>query len=646
MLPCDISNAANTCSICGYISALQDSHDSKAHQLLYVNQCCGTFDTASRLINDLHQDLLARQTSGHHRSASEKRPAVRSTKAFPAFLIFIKCPESPLASSSDGALGVERDVLLCLLRTALFSAWKADIPDDFLQSGIAQPQERTPHASVAAVRDERQRSNLPRQQPHSQAEAAKAALPSNLQHADARKAMQSQASAPAGDARRRGPRAGRQLISSEKRMAWHSAPARTSARCMAAFDQITAAPLQPRRSVLPDGDTAVPQAAAASTADAPAAGSSTWAEVARLWLSPSAQRVIAKQRDAAERGAAVPLSAALQDPTSCLSAAGRRGELLAMLLNEEDLTERVLRSSKLSDHQGIGPPHSQPAHAAAKKRGRRGSWPPLPAAKRRAVHRNPASSLQATIVDLPTSLLGSCSGPGGTSRQPDIAERRQTLTLPDASREAAANGATCEADSANVVQALGWRQRKPGRPEEASRDAASPGTCGTLPTHVAGTEHKCKLRTLNPSRQEQRGELASAPSSDGAPHSVAEPPVTEESAGTWKKPPLDALLAAWRNPCIGPSAAVHGVLQLGDLAPGLAYLTVPQSVNQASFRRARVLQQVRGSTHQNMPIHELLDWTPPAVRLADDSVLTDTEAVPPLFNCSTTWIFSAAQSCV
>lgn len=56
---------------------------------------------------------------------------------------------------------------------------------------------------------------------------------------------------------------------------------------------------------------------------------------------------------------------------------------------------------------------------------------------------------------------------------------------------------------------------------------------------------------------------------------------------------VDAMFDAWENPCMRAASAGWEVLRLEDLAPGLPYLTVPQTLDRPAFMRARVLQQVR-----------------------------------------------------
>ena len=617
MLPCEISNAAGTCSISGYISAPEDSHGSKAHQLLYLNQRCDSFTAASRLINDLHQQLLASQASGHHQNAGgTAAPAVGSTKSFPAFLIFIRCPEALIASESDDNSGVERDALLRLLRTAVLSSWRADVADSSLQSPAARPKQSAWHASHAA--DRNQRPGPTRQQPRSRTEMVETMLPSSLQYAGAGRAMHSLVSAPAGDAGRKSAWPGWHRISSDKRMAWHSAPGCSSISGTTTADQpIVDAWQQLHETTSPVGDTAVPQTARVSAADVSALWGSGSAGVARRSLAPSMQqRPSGEQLIAAPQRSAGAMSAAPKHfitQSAGLSAACRGDELLAELLREDDLPQQVLRPARQADAHHTSQQHSAqayatcaaptaaaqrgsdavPARASPKKRGRRGSWPPSPPVKRRAVHRNPEGSLQVATTDLAAGLHGTCSTPGDSSRHSHIAAWHLTQGLPKFTPNMVAPGATDGAGNASVSRALGWRQRKPIRIEGAARVATSAARMnGTPPTVVAGKEELHELSSFIISRSRGCEEPAAAPSKAGAPHPVAKQ-VEDSASDLDKARPLDALLSRWRNPCIGPTAARCGVLQLGDLAPGLTYLTVPQAVDRASFKRARVLQQVR-----------------------------------------------------
>ena len=640
MLPCE-SHAMGTCSITGYISQPWYGHGSKSHQLLYINNRCGDFDAASSLINGMHEKLSSCQARRQHSFAEcTARRAVSSTKTFPAFLIFIKCSEPLVASTPDSAAGVERDAVLSLLRTAVMSAWRADIPDSFLHSAAAQPDEGARHARIAANRRERLESDLPVQQARFQAETANEKLPSKVQHAGAGEANNFHASAPAGLQGRRPYRPRRQLISSEQRMVWHSAPAFSSIGGASAINKsLTDARQQEHNMKIRGGDTALLQAGEVSEVDVDGINGSSWAEVAgRTLPPPPKQRLIAEQRCTSAQTSAVLTSAASAYPTQLAKCCGARhtgGELLAALIYEGDPLQQAPRLENQPTAQGTMQPQCQPLYgadvvpiaakqcdvdavpavAASRKRGRRGSWPPSPPPKRRAVRRNPAASLQ-----------GSGSSPRGFSRQPNVIASR-THALPDAGRTVAATEALKCEQSISMSQALGWRQRKSFRPDGAYTAAQSAGIRDTLKLDIRENDHLLKRSTSCISQPQHCGKPASVPGNMREPQRAAE----ERTRQSTQSRPLDALLVAWHNPCIGSSADGRGVLQLGDLAPGLAHLTVPQAITWTSFSRARVLQQVRQLMENCSPCGFLIDCSLPAAHPPHEPVSLESDAITQLY---------------
>ncbi len=583
MLPCEASDAAGLSSISGYISALQDSHSLKAHQLLYLNKRCCACDAASNLINDLHEQLLARQNRGQdrHHVRNSTAPA-RGVQCFPAFVLFLNYAAPQPATGADGAPD-DLTALLRLVRTAVLSAWKADVPDSFLRSAAAQPRDSGKQEPGAARRigypSEPTPENLPQ------------ALPGKATTAVDRKRgagdIQTRASATVSDHWSRPLAQRRQLMSSEKRLPWHSEPLRCLGRDATGAEEAgdAAASLWQRTQgppMSPAQDALCQRAANPVAVDLPQDSGRTWAATARLCLSPAQQAKPSNtcmRQNAAAPQCSLPATA-VGEHLASRSQLGtpdiqptRAHGLLEEVLTEDSATERLLhsaaRASVAEDRQQhitrdnearpgaaevVRPASPAPAGpAATKKRRRRASWPSMPPPKRRAVHKNLPVSMRtaapAHVASLPTTASTSLT----------LNEQRKHAQPADSREYAVTKDGTSKIgkQSHTLHNTHGWRQRKRGQPEPSSRARVA-----SAPSHYSGLHASAK-----PSEDERRQSAAPQP--------------------------LDALFAAWHNPCIGRNDAEQDVLQLSDLAPGLAYLVVPQAVDRASFMRARVLQQVR-----------------------------------------------------
>ena len=576
MVPCEASYGAGLASISGFVSALRDSHGSKAKQLLYVNKRCCACNVASNLINDLHEQLWAYQQRTLRHSSF--RAAVSGVRCFPAFVLFLTKASSQSATGADGAPDDRADICR-LLRTAVLSAWKADVPDGFLRSTAAEPQDGDKHESGAARRAGHQLKHT--------REALPQGLPSNgTADAAGRRStavIKALASAPASGERCRQAARSRQTVSSEKRMAWHSAPSPCSGPKATAADESVdaAASLRPTTQGLAESaqDTSSRRAASPAAADLLQETGRSWAATARLCRSPAQQPKLSHTY-------LHQVAAALQcsQPATCPQFAGRpqtgraKGQqvrgLLEEILNEGSATERLLqpaaRASVAEDRQHFmeteleaGPGaaeivrsarHAPAGPAAAKKRGRRASWPAMPPPKRRAIHKNlPASMRTAAPAHVASSPMISIS-------PVTLDEQRKHAQPAAVCQRAVTNDGTDTSSkhSRPIHDMHGWRHRKQCQPEP-------------LP----------ELKTASPHSH----------------HSGQQPPLAEPIENEHQAPavprPFDALLATWQNPCIGRNAAEQYVLQLSDLAPSLAYLAVPQAVDRTDFMRACVLQQVR-----------------------------------------------------
>ena len=557
MLPCEASDAAGVTSISGFVSALQNGHGSKAHQLLYVNNRYCACDAASDLIDDLHERLLAFQHHGQDRLRdSDFKAAASGVRRFPAVVLsFTTHAASQSGTGADGAPD-DRKALLRLLREALLSAWKDDVPDSFLQGTAGQRQVVGKQGRRAARRvgdpSEHALKNLSQ------------GLPGKLTADTCRgygaAGVPKCASVTVSDRRCRPLAPKRQLMSSEKRLAWHSGRSRCLSRhAMAADEPDDAAASLLQRAQWPNRpaqDTSF-QRPASPAVDLPQDGGCIWASTARLCLSPAHQPKLNcshLRQDAAAPQCSLPATAVreLRRSRSQSRAAGsqsmRTHELLEEVLTEDSATERLLRSAadavaaegrqqctEMATESGSGAAaarrsasYAPAGSAATKKRGRRASWPSMAPRKRRAVHRNLPVGLRTVAPAHVASL------PVTTSTSVRLGKQRKHAQISDVCENAPTRDATGNIgeQSHTLHDAHGWRQ--------------------------------CKQRQ-------------------------AEPPHQQPAAPQ----PLNAILAAWQNPCIGRDAAEQDVLQLSDLAPGLAYLTIPQAVDRAGFMRARVLQQVR-----------------------------------------------------
>ncbi len=594
MLPCEASDAAGIASISGFISAPRESFGSKAYQLLYVNKRCCACDVASNLINDLHSQLLVCQERGQDQlEHSNSKAAGSGVMCFPAFVLFLTDAPSQPATGVDGA-PADHAALLRLLRKAVLSVWKADVPDSFLRSAAAQPNDGGKQERGAAGwrgdPSEPTPEDLQRGLPKATTDAVR-----RLGVAD----VQKHTSANVSDRWSRPLALRRQVVSSEKRIAWHGGPSRCRAPNTTAADELGDAaaslPQTAQGPARPAEDTSFHRAASPAAADLPHGSDRTWAATARLCLSPAQQPKLSNicmRQDAAAPQCSLPATAPREQfaSRSQLGTPGsqpmRARGLLQEVLYDAGETERLLhpaaqataaqewqQSTEMDIEPGPGAAemvrsalHAPAGPAATKKRGRRASWPSVFPPKRRAVHKNLPISMRtaapAHVASLPMTVSTSCTlgEPRKHARPAAVRENAVTKDRTDSIRK----------ESYTVHNTHGWRQRKQRQPEQSSRM-----------------------------------QVASAPSHCSGLHAAVEPSMNTNQQPAAQQP-LGALFAAWQNPCISRNDAEQDVLQLSDLTPGLAYLAVPQAVDRADFMRARVLQQVRSkpiSPHDTVSGH-------------------------------------------
>ena len=627
MLPCEANGAAG--SISGYISGLFDSHGSKAHQLLYLNKRCGACHAADKLVNELHAQLLACQGSGQDQSRrGDARAAVGNVTRFPAFVILLTCTASTPAFGTDSA-SEDCATLLRLLRGAVLSAWKADVPDSFTWrvrtqplSGIGKQGEAPNWLSRSSVAATGQPARRPASAPP---------VSTVLRCSAGNKQMQGKK--PAAGRGLKPPVLRRQLIASEKRMAGHSAPVQRAATHDTAADQpgATAAAL-PHGACAPAtlAEDILPRTGLGSAAARLPRGSCTWAATARLCLSPAQQQHAGDntvREDFTALNDLMPAKTAwdqfasrmtdsedvcrrprphgsLREPTTADSTVEQLLHSADQATDQEDRRRRVhldLASRLLTAAPLRTSGHAAENSAAGKKRGRRASWPAMPQRKRRAVHKNPAESLRTSDACPPAGFPVEGSSPEHLRVQQDLTTGPQTAgSDQDCVYAAAVAGSSTrvERSSTTLHGAYRWRQSKLAQPERVSSVLGPTTAKHTLHRDDATAEPQSDFGASTRHMPSQWAGLASAPTRCGAPRSTAE--LSEDSRQPLaaaqplaEAQPFTSLLTAWQNPCIGYRAAERGVLQLGDLTPGLAYLTVPQAVERADFMRARVLQQVR-----------------------------------------------------